>query len=168
MNKRAILLGVVTAWVLTTTAFAADPIGVWLVAERNGPDQHCRLRRSIVGRGVLGGRLQGAWTEKNPDPAKRSRPTLAMPVLLGDESQRAKPMGRSNLQFGERQDLCGEAHPHQSRCTARARLRIWHFVRRRKLDPRRIDGRRQEIARRNDLFTTRTDALALHRGIAEF
>jgi uncharacterized protein (DUF2147 family) len=82
MNKRAILLGVVTAWVLTSTAFAADPIGVWLVAERTA-------RISIVD---CGGALWGvvSWEaapggvdEKNPDPAKRSRPTLAMPVLLG-------------------------------------------------------------------------------------
>jgi uncharacterized protein (DUF2147 family) len=79
--KRAILLGMVTASAWAATAFA-DATGEWLVAERTA-------RISIVD---CGGALWGvvSWEadpggvdDKNPEPAKRSRPTLAMPVLLG-------------------------------------------------------------------------------------
>ena len=79
--KRAILLGVVMASVFRTTAFA-DATGEWLVAERTA-----RISIADCG-GALWGVVSweanpGGVDDKNPDPAKRSRPTLAMPVLLG-------------------------------------------------------------------------------------
>jgi uncharacterized protein (DUF2147 family) len=71
----------VTASALTTAAFAAAT-GEWLVADRTA-----RINIADCG-GALWGVVSweadpGGVDEKNPDPAKRSRPTLGMPVLLG-------------------------------------------------------------------------------------
>ena len=82
MKKRAILLGVVAVLAFRTTAFAADVTGEWLVAERTA-----RISIADCG-GALWGVVSweadpGGVDEKNPDPAKRSRPTLGMPILLG-------------------------------------------------------------------------------------
>ena len=63
------------------TAQAAEPVGDWLVK-----DGYAHIRIDICA-----GRLWGivAWEQKpgndteNPDPAKRGRPTLGMPILLG-------------------------------------------------------------------------------------
>src|ERR1700704_4322635 len=82
MKKRAILLGVMAILAFRTTAFAADATGEWLVADRTA-----RIRIADCG-GTLWGVVSweadpGGVDEKNPDPAKRSRPTLAMPILLG-------------------------------------------------------------------------------------
>ena len=69
------------ASVSAATAFA-DATGEWLVAERTA-----RISIADCG-GALWGVVSweadpGGVDDKNPDPAKRSRPTLAMPVLLG-------------------------------------------------------------------------------------
>ena len=82
MKKRAILLGVMAILAFRTTAFAADATGEWLVADRTA-----RIRIADCG-GTLWGVVSweadpGGVDEKNPDPAKRSRPTLGMPILLG-------------------------------------------------------------------------------------
>jgi uncharacterized protein (DUF2147 family) len=79
--KRAILFGMTAASALTTTAFA-EATGEWLVADRTA-----RISIADCG-GALWGvvsweRDPGGVDEKNPDPAKRSRPILAMPVLIG-------------------------------------------------------------------------------------
>ena len=81
MDKRAILFGMVTASVLTTSAFA-DATGEWLVAERTA-----RVSIADCG-GALWGVVSweadpGGVDEKNPNTAKRNRPTLGMPILLG-------------------------------------------------------------------------------------
>ncbi len=81
MDKQAILFGMVTASVLTTSAFA-DATGEWLVAERAA-----RISIADCG-GALWGVVSweadpGGVDEKNPDTTKRSRPTLGMPILLG-------------------------------------------------------------------------------------
>jgi uncharacterized protein (DUF2147 family) len=80
MKIQAVLLGMVTASVLTTTAFA-DATGEWLVAERTA-----RISIADCG-GALWGIVSweadpGGVDDKNPDPAERSRPILGMPVLL--------------------------------------------------------------------------------------
>src|ERR1700730_5501682 len=79
--KRAILFGMVTAWVLTTTAFA-DATGEWLVADRTARISIADCAGALWGV-VSWEAVPGGVDEKNPDPAKRSRPTMAMPVLLG-------------------------------------------------------------------------------------
>ncbi|HMI96043.1 MAG TPA: DUF2147 domain-containing protein [Micropepsaceae bacterium] len=82
MKKRAILLGVVATSAFTTTAFAADATGEWLVADRTA-----RINIADCGEalwGVVSWEADpGGVDEKNPDPAKRSRPTLGLPILLG-------------------------------------------------------------------------------------
>ncbi len=76
------LAGLALAFLVAGAAMAqADPTGEWVVA-----DGFARIR--VVG---CGDRMWGvvSWEEKpetdknNPDPSKRSRPTLGMPVLLG-------------------------------------------------------------------------------------
>jgi uncharacterized protein (DUF2147 family) len=81
MEKRSILLGMMASCAITSAALAADPIGEWLVAERTA-----RISIADCG-GVLWGIVSweadaGGVDDKNPDPAKRSRPILGMPVLL--------------------------------------------------------------------------------------
>ena len=66
---------------LTTTALA-DATGEWLVAERTA-----RISIADCG-GALWGVVSweadpGGVDEMNPDPAKRSRPTLGLPIVLG-------------------------------------------------------------------------------------
>lgn len=63
------------------TALAADPVGDWLVK-----DGYANIRIDICN-----GKLWGivAWEKEvgtdaeNPDPAKKSRPTLGIPILMG-------------------------------------------------------------------------------------
>jgi uncharacterized protein (DUF2147 family) len=82
MKKQAILLGMMAASAVMTTAFAADATGEWLVADRTA-----RINIADCGEalwGVVSWEADpGGVDEKNPDPAKRSRPTLGLPILLG-------------------------------------------------------------------------------------
>jgi uncharacterized protein (DUF2147 family) len=60
---------------------AAEPTGEWLVASKNA---HIRIVDCV---GTLWGVVSwqkhaGGVDDKNPDPAKRGRPTFGMPVLL--------------------------------------------------------------------------------------
>ena len=61
---------------------ASAPVGEWLVASKAA---HIRI---VDCEGTLWGVVSwqeraGGVDNKNPDPAKRGRPTLGMPVLLG-------------------------------------------------------------------------------------
>ena len=65
-----------------TSAVAADPVGDWLVK-----DGYANIRIDMCA-----GKLWGivAWEKKpggidgeNPDPAKKGRPTLGIPILMG-------------------------------------------------------------------------------------
>jgi uncharacterized protein (DUF2147 family) len=82
MKKRLILPGVLASFASMSAACAAAPIGEWLVAERTA-----RISIADCG-GALWGVVSweadpGGVDDKNPDTAKRGRPTLGMPVLLG-------------------------------------------------------------------------------------
>ena len=66
---------------LPQLALAAEPTGEWLVASKKA---HVRI---VDCAGVLWGVISwqqnpGGLDDKNPDPSKRSRPTLGMPVLI--------------------------------------------------------------------------------------
>ena len=64
-----------------SVAFAAEPTGEWLVA-----DGDARIRIEKCGErywGVVSWERKPGIDTNNPDPAKRGRPTLGMPVLLG-------------------------------------------------------------------------------------
>jgi uncharacterized protein (DUF2147 family) len=78
--ERPILLGLISALLFPTTVFAAEARGEWLVAKRTA---HIRI---VDCAGTLWGIVSRATDpgidKKNPDPAKRSRSVLGMPVLL--------------------------------------------------------------------------------------
>ena len=66
---------------LPQLALAAEPTGEWVVASKKA---HIRI---VDCAGVLWGVVSwqqnpGGLDAKNPDPAKRRRPTLGMPVLM--------------------------------------------------------------------------------------
>jgi uncharacterized protein (DUF2147 family) len=62
-------------------AATAEPFGEWLVAEKTA---HIRIVDCAGALwGVVAWEKEPGVDEKNPDPAKRSRPTLGMPILLG-------------------------------------------------------------------------------------
>jgi uncharacterized protein (DUF2147 family) len=87
MTKRAVLFGVLAS-AFIAPAFAADATGEWLVAERTA-----RISIADCG-GALWGVVSwevdpGGVDDKNPDTAKRGRPTLGMPILLGMRSSGA-------------------------------------------------------------------------------
>lgn len=77
---RKVALGVVAVLASMNAALAADPTGEWLV---DGGDARVRIEN-------CGGKLWGvvAWEKEagqdknNPDPAKRTRPTLGLPIML--------------------------------------------------------------------------------------
>jgi uncharacterized protein (DUF2147 family) len=61
-------------------AVAADPSGDWVVE-----DGAARIRIAICGNalwGVIGWEKTPGKDTENPDPAKRSRPTLGIPILI--------------------------------------------------------------------------------------
>ena len=62
-------------------AIAAGPTGEWLVASKTA---HIRIVDCAGALwGVVSWQERAGVDDKNPDPAKRGRPTLGMPVLLG-------------------------------------------------------------------------------------
>jgi uncharacterized protein (DUF2147 family) len=78
---RRIPITIVTLMLVATPALAADPTGEWMVA--NG---HAKIKIENCGKGLWGvvswEQRPGGRDIKNPDPAKRDRPTLGMPILL--------------------------------------------------------------------------------------
>jgi uncharacterized protein (DUF2147 family) len=66
----------------TVSAVAADPTGDWLVK-----DGYAHIRIDNCGGKMWGivawEKTPGALDVENPDPTKKSRPTLGMPILLG-------------------------------------------------------------------------------------
>jgi uncharacterized protein (DUF2147 family) len=83
MSLRALALCLITTSIgfAAATAQAADPTGVWLTA-----DQSAKIRVEKCPDGYWG---SIAWEKvpgtdsKNPDPAKRGRPLLGTPILMG-------------------------------------------------------------------------------------
>ena len=75
-----LLLGATVAWTGQTGALSPDPTGEWLVAKSVARIRivDCEGRRW----GVVSWELRPGVDSNNPDRAKRSRPTLGMPILL--------------------------------------------------------------------------------------
>jgi len=65
----------------TSSAIAADPIGDWLVKEGYA---HIRID-NCAGKmwGVVAWEKETGFDNENPDPTKKGRPILGMPILLG-------------------------------------------------------------------------------------
>ncbi len=77
--KRMALLGVILT-LAAGPAFAGDPAGDWLVEAGSA-----RIRIAICNGllwGVIGWEKSPGKDTENPDPAKRSRPTLGIPILI--------------------------------------------------------------------------------------
>jgi uncharacterized protein (DUF2147 family) len=78
---KRISLGLAALTLSTGLALAAEPIGEWLVT-----DGYANIRIEKCGDqywGVVSWEKEAGTDTNNPDPAKRNRPTLGMPVLLG-------------------------------------------------------------------------------------
>jgi uncharacterized protein (DUF2147 family) len=83
MRFVASLAGIVF-WAALSPALAASASGEWLVA-----DQSARiLIHACDGRlrGIVAWEREHGVDDQNPDPTKRNRPTLGMPILLGMRS----------------------------------------------------------------------------------
>jgi uncharacterized protein (DUF2147 family) len=77
--KRLVLLAVFLALTFDL-ALAGDPAGDWQVE-----DGSARIRIALCGGslwGVIGWERTPGKDTENPDPAKRSRPTLGIPILI--------------------------------------------------------------------------------------
>jgi uncharacterized protein (DUF2147 family) len=80
--SRHFLLGLLAVFTGSVQAIAAEPVGEWLVAEKTA---HIRIVDCIDALwGVVAWEKDpGGLDEKNPNPARRTRPTLGIPILLG-------------------------------------------------------------------------------------
>lgn len=89
VHRSVTLSTIATALVLMTGAASsqqtgtppADPTGQWLVAKRVATIRIVNCNGEYWG--VVAWEKTPGVDSKNPDPAKRARPTLGMPVLLG-------------------------------------------------------------------------------------
>ena len=79
--KSAFFLSVFLLGTDINTALAADPTGDWRVADGVANIRVAQCNGSMWGV-VAWEKEPGGRDTNNPDPAKQSRPTLAMPILL--------------------------------------------------------------------------------------
>jgi uncharacterized protein (DUF2147 family) len=79
--KSAFFLSVFLLGTDINTALAADPTGDWRVADGVANIRVAQCNGSMWGV-VAWEKEPGGHDTNNPDPAKQSRPTLAMPILL--------------------------------------------------------------------------------------
>ena len=77
---RAILPLLCCAALFPQMAMAAAPVGEWLVTSKTAHIRIVDCDGSLWG--VVSWEEHAGVDDKNPDPAKRGRPTLGMPVLL--------------------------------------------------------------------------------------
>jgi len=85
--KSAFLLSALLLGTDITPALAADPTGDWRVADGVANIRVAQCNGSMWGV-VAWEKETGGTDTNNPDPAKQSRPTLGMPILL---SMKKKP-----------------------------------------------------------------------------
>lgn len=67
---------------IATPAFAASPKGDWLVEDKSSIVRIDSCGSALCGT-LVWTKEQGALDDKNPDPAKRSRPVVGLQLLLG-------------------------------------------------------------------------------------
>jgi uncharacterized protein (DUF2147 family) len=79
--KSALLLSVFLLGADITSALAADPTGDWRVADGVANIRVAQCNGSMWGV-VVWEKEPGGRDTNNPDPSKKSRPTLGMPILL--------------------------------------------------------------------------------------
>jgi len=76
------LIILLTVFAPAAPAAAGEPWGEWLVAEKSAQIRIVDCAGALWGV-VAWEKDPGGVDEKNPDLAKRTRPTLGMPILLG-------------------------------------------------------------------------------------
>lgn len=87
------IAGVLAALCLTTgIAAAADPTGEWLVADKVARIKIENCKGAYWG--VISWEKDPGKDSSNPDAAKRSRPTLGIPILLGMKPKDGKWEGK--------------------------------------------------------------------------
>jgi uncharacterized protein (DUF2147 family) len=79
--KSAIVLSVILLGTDINAALAADPTGDWRVADGVANIRVAQCNGSMWGV-VAWEKEPGGHDSNNPDPAKKSRPTLGMPILI--------------------------------------------------------------------------------------
>jgi uncharacterized protein (DUF2147 family) len=79
--KSAVFLSALLPATYATSALAADPTGDWRVADGVANIRVAQCNGSMWGV-VAWEKEPGGRDSNNPDPAKQSRPTLGMPILL--------------------------------------------------------------------------------------
>jgi len=70
------------ALLVATPAFAASPKGDWLVEDKSAIIRIDSCGSALCG-AIVWAKKQDGVDENNPDPAKRSRPIMGLPLLLG-------------------------------------------------------------------------------------
>ncbi len=91
---KTIPLAAASIALLATSALAAEPTGEWLVADKTARIQIERCPTGLWG--IISWLRQPAIDDKNPDSAKRGRPMIGVPILLG-----MKEAARPGLWEGE-------------------------------------------------------------------
>jgi uncharacterized protein (DUF2147 family) len=84
IRVRPLLFGFIAAISLSTTALAAEATGEWLVAERTARIRIVDCAGALWG--IVSWESDPGTDAKNPDPAKRTRPILGIPILLAMKS----------------------------------------------------------------------------------
>jgi uncharacterized protein (DUF2147 family) len=77
--KRLLLLAVFFV-LMSGRSFAAEPVGDWQVEDGSAHIRIVICRGSLWG--VIGWEKTPGKDTENPDPAKRTRPTLGIPILI--------------------------------------------------------------------------------------
>ena len=96
----ALVAGTALLGVVGAAAQTADPTGVWLVA-----DQTAKIRIEHCADGYWGGidwERQAGIDTHNPDPARRGKPLLGSPILIGMKPSESnhwegKEIGRAHV-----------------------------------------------------------------------
>lgn len=84
---KRILLSAVSLLILAGPALSAEPNGEWVVEDGNARIRIEKCDNKYWG-AVAWERTRGGVDSNNPDPSKRNRPTLGLPILLGMQATR--------------------------------------------------------------------------------
>lgn len=78
---KPICIGLTLAAVTMAPAFAADPIGEWSVADGDGQIRVENCNGKMWG--AVSAEKEAGVDSNNPDPSKRTLPTLGVPIIFG-------------------------------------------------------------------------------------
>jgi uncharacterized protein (DUF2147 family) len=81
LRKRARTIAYSGFFLASAPALAADPTGDWQVADGVATIRVAQCNGSMWG-AVAWEKVPGGKDQNNPDPARQSRPTLGMPILI--------------------------------------------------------------------------------------